>query len=157
MFYVRRYGAAELACLVTMLVASVVAAPLTDSPPLLAAAAIGGATVGFYGVLVTMVAREQLGAVPAGHPRRTGTVAGRVGVLLLGEFGVAELLDTFALRPALMMTGVALLGQEVWGLLAGKVVADVVFYVISGVGYRVTVLTGLRVPRACRDSAVSHM
>ena len=42
-----------------MLAASVVAARLTTSPPLLAASAIAGATVGFYGVLVVKVVREQ--------------------------------------------------------------------------------------------------
>jgi len=47
-FWIRRYGPAEVACLATMLAASVVAARLTTSPPLLAASAIAGATVGFY-------------------------------------------------------------------------------------------------------------
>ena len=46
-FWIRRYGPAEVACLATMLAASVVAARLTTSPPLLAASAIARATVGF--------------------------------------------------------------------------------------------------------------
>ena len=156
-FWARRYGPAEVVCLTTMLVASSIAAGLTDSPALLAVSAIAGATVGFYGVLVTMVAREQLVLVARGEPRRRLTVLRRVVVLLLGEFGLAEVLDTFALRPALMMGGVALVAAPVWGLLAGKVVADVLFYLISGVGYRATERTGLRTRPACRDSVVSHI
>lgn len=156
-FWARRYGPAEVVCLATMLVASSIATGLTDSPALLAASAIAGATVGFYGVLVTMVTREQLDLVARGEPRRRLAVSGRVVVLLLGEFGLAEVLDTFAVRPALMIAGVALVGAPVWGLLAGKVVADLLFYVISGIGYRLTEMTGLRARRACRDSVVSHI
>lgn len=145
-FWIRRYAPAEIACLVTMLLASIAAASATDSPPLLAAAAIGGATVGFYGVLVTQVMREQLRLL-SGEPNRWRRAAVRTLPLLVAEFGVAEILDTFFLRPALMIAGVVLIGDAVWGLLAGKVVADVLFYVISAVCFRVTERTGVRIPR----------
>jgi len=152
LFWVRRYGPAELACLVTMLIASVTAARLTDSPPLLAAAAIIGATIGFYGVLVTSVMREQLALIPGGPGRAARALRRSVG-LLAAEFGVAEVADTFFLRPALMMAGVVLIGDAVWGLLAGKLVADVLFYVISGVCFRITERTGIRMPRLRRRAA----
>ena len=155
-FWVRRYGAAEVVCLATMLAASVVAARLTTSPPLLAASAIAGATVGFYGVLAVSVAREQQGVIGAGEPRYAARLASRTVLLLAAEFGAAELLDTFLWRPALMMSAVVLLGEPVWGLLAGKTAADVLFYVVSAVGYRVTELTGLRTP-ARRQPKISHM
>src|SRR5690242_842436 len=78
-FWLRRYGPAELACLVTMLAASTLAARLTTSPLLLAASAIAGATVGFYGVLVVVVGREQRGVVPRDQHRAParGRVRGR--------------------------------------------------------------------------------
>ena len=145
-FWVRRYGPAELACLVTMLAASVIAANLTDSPPLLAAAAILGATVGFYGVLITTVLREQLTLMPP-QRGRTGRALVRAFGLLGAEFGIAEVADTFVLRPALMMIGVVLLRDPIAGLLAGKLVADVLFYVVSGVCFRITERTGIRMPR----------
>ncbi|HYJ51385.1 MAG TPA: hypothetical protein VEX12_15825, partial [Microbacterium sp.] len=63
------------------------------------------------------------------------------------EFGVAEVVDTFFLRPALMIIGVVVLRDAVWGLLAGKIVADVLFYVISGVSFRITERIGIRLPR----------
>jgi hypothetical protein len=152
-FWVRRYGRAEVACLVGMLAASLLAARLTGSPPLLAAAAIGGATVGFYGVLVVDVASEQRRALPG--PPHLGRLAVRTALLLAAEFGVAELLDTFLWRPALMVAGVMLLGEPVWGLLAGKVVADVLFYTVSALGYRGTRVVGLRQARRGRD--ISYM
>ena len=152
LFWMRRYGPAELACLVTMLIASVIASRLTDSPPLLAAAAIIGATVGFYGVLVTSVMREQLALIPEQPGRVTRALRRSVG-LLAAEFGVAEVADTFFLRPALMMVGVVLIGDAVGGLLAGKLVADVLFYVISGACFRITERTGIRMPHLRRRVA----
>jgi hypothetical protein len=163
-FWVRRYGPAEAACLVTMLAASVVAARLTTSPPLLAASAIAGSTVGFYGVLVVTVGREQRRVIKAEQPRYAARVASRTVLLLTAEFGAAELLDTFVWRPLLMVSAVVLLDAPVWGLLAGKVAADVLFYAVSALGYRVTELTGIRRPgpdevpdsATCRES-VSHI
>ena len=147
-FWVRRYAPAEVACLATMLAASVVAARLTTSPPLLAASAIAGATVGFYGVLVVKVAGEQRRLVAPGQPRYAMRVASRTVLLLSAEFGAAELLDTFLWRPALMVSAVVLLDEPVWGLLAGKAAADVLFYLVSALGYRLTELAGIRVPRS---------
>jgi hypothetical protein len=152
-FWVRRYGPAELACLLTMLAASTLAARLTTSPPLLAAGAIAGATVGFYGVLGVVVAREQRRVVVRDEPRYAARLATRTVLLLAAEFGVAELLDTLLWRPVLMMSAVVLLGEPVWGLLAGKTAADLLFYVVSAVGYRVTEVTGLR----ARRTSLSHM
>ncbi len=151
-FWLRRYGAAEAACLVGMLVASVLAARLTDSPPLLAAGAITGATVGFYGVLVTGVAREQ--RLTGAADQRLSSLVARTALLLAAEFGLAEVLDTLLWRPALMVAGVVLTGQPVWGLLAGKVVADMLFYVVSALGYRGTQVAGLR---PARRSSLSHI
>lgn len=148
-FWIVRYGPAELACLVTMLTASIAAAAVTDSPPLLAAAAIAGATVGFYGVLVLSVVREQLRLLPHGHGRAVRAVRRSIA-LLAAEFGIAEITDTFFLRPALMMAGVVAIADPVWGLLAGKVVADVLFYVIAAVSFRITERTGIRMPRLRR-------
>ena len=163
-FWLRRYGPAEVVCLVTMLAASIVAARLTASPPLLAASAIAGATVGFYGVLVVAVLREQRLVVDPARPRYATRLASRTVLLLTAEFGAAELLDTFVWRPALMMAAVVLLHEPVWGLLAGKAVADVLFYVVSSFGYRLTELTGIRSRRRsgatepqARREPISHM
>lgn len=153
-FWVKRYGPAEIACLVTMLAASVAAAAVTDAPPLLAAAAIAGATVGFYGVLIVTVMREQLGLLPD-EAGRTLRAARRSLALLAAEFGIAEITDTFFLRPALMMAGVVVIGDPVWGLLAGKAIADILFYLISAVSYRVTERTGIRMPRRRRREAAA--
>jgi len=149
-----------VACLATMLAASVVAARLTTSPPLLAASAIAGATVGFYGVLAVKVVREQRRVLTPDQPRYAVRLASRTVLLLSAEFGAAELLDTFLWRPALMVSAVVLLDEPVWGLLAGKAAADVLFYLVSALGYRLTELAGIRAPRSPatpRANVVSHM
>jgi hypothetical protein len=63
-----------------------------------------------------------------------------------------------------MMAAVALVEEPVWGLLAGKTAADVLFYVVSALGYRVTELTGIRrrgfsaaEERSKPRHAISHM
>ncbi|MET0734884.1 MAG: hypothetical protein ABWY55_04470 [Microbacterium sp.] len=145
-FWARRYGPAELGCLVTMVIASALAAQVTASPLLLAIAAIAGATVGFYGVLIVTVMREQLALLAPGHGRVRRAILRSIG-LLIAEFGVAEILDTFFYRPLLMMAGVIVVGDAFWGLILGKVVSDIAFYVISGVSFRVTERTGIRLPR----------
>lgn len=151
LFWIKRYGPPEVACLVTMLAASVAAAAVTDSPPLLAASAIAGATVGFYGVLIVSVSREQLGVIRPGEPRRLRRVATRTVLLLAAEFGLAEVLDTFLIRPALMMACVILIHDDVWGLLAGKFISDILFYLLSAFGYRLTELAGVRRARVGRS------
>ncbi len=143
-FWLRRYAPAELACLVTMLVASVVASSVTTSAPVLAASAIAGASVGFYGVAVVMVLREQSGVLSPHSPGYVRRLASRTALLLVAEFGAAEVLDTFLWRPALMIVGVSLIKQPVLGLLAGKVVSDVLFYTVSAVGFTATAVTGAR-------------
>ncbi len=153
-FWIRRYGPAEVGCLVTMLIASALAAQVTTAAALLAVAAIAGATVGFYGVLIVTVMREQLALLAPGQDRVTRAARRAVG-LLFAEFGVAEILDTFCYRPLLMVAGVALIGQALPGLIAGKVVSDVAFYVISAVCFRITERTGIRLPRMGQPRAAS--
>ena len=84
-------------------------------------------------------------------------LASRTLLLLTAEFGAAELLDTFVWRPALMMAAVVLLDEPVWGLLAGKAAADVLFYVVSALGYRVTELTGIRRRRPRRPRSAASL
>ena len=49
------------------------------------------------------------------------------------------------------MLGVWLLPDPLWGLLAGKVVADIVFYAIAAGAFTVTAKTGLREGRRSKE------
>ena len=126
--WVRRYGLAELAGIATALAGSFLVHEFTSSE---IAAAYGGAlgeNVGFYGLIV---ARELL--ADRRRARAAGTPYGSAGVLrtaanLMVEFGPAEVLDTLVIRPAAMGLGTVHLERK-WGVIAGKLVADVIFYI----------------------------
>ena len=131
-----------------MVLAGLVVTIWTDNAAVIALAALVGEIIGFYAVL----ADHHLCRAGAGRPQTVRAAIGRTGLLLVAEFGVAELLDTLLIRPAALMLGVWLLPDPLWGLLAGKVVADVIFYAIAAGAFTVTDKTGLRDGRRRRES-----
>ena len=52
---------------------------------------------------------------------------GRLATDLIAEFGPAGVLDTLVTRPLAMAGGIRLLGSQL-GVVAGKIVADILFY-----------------------------
>jgi len=139
LFWIRRYLPAEILGTAVMLAAGWMAGLWTDIGPLIAAAALVGEIVGFYLVLAIAIYVEQ--------SREGDTMRGvlvRTMALLVAEFGLAEVLDTVLIRPAALTIGLALIGEPVWGLLAGKIVADIVFYAVAAGAFTLTVRAGLR-------------
>lgn len=137
-FWVVRYLPAEISGTAAMVIAGLGVTFWTDNPAAIAAAALVGEIVGFYAVLAVVILLEQQRLTPG---RRVGH---RVLLLLVAEFGAAELFDTFLIRPAALLLGVWLVGDPIWGLLLGKIVADVIFYAIAAGAFTVTDKTGLR-------------
>ncbi len=138
-FWIVRYLPAEVAGTAAMVFGGLLATVWTDAAPLIALAALLGEIIGFYAVLAATIFIEQ---VQVAATRRRA--AARTLVLLVAEFGAAELLDTFLIRPAALMLGVWLIPDPLWGVLAGKVAADVVFYAVAAGAFTVTAKTGLR-------------
>ena len=149
-FWVVRYLPAEVAGTAALVVGGLLATLWTDAAPLIALAALLGEIIGFYAVLAVTIYIEQ---APVSTSRRRAV--GRTAVLLVAEFGAAELLDTFLVRPATLMLGVWLIPDPLWGMLAGKVAADVVFYAVAAGAFTVTAKTGLRDGR--RRTAISEV
>ena len=118
-----RYGPAEAAATAGALAAAAATNAL-DMPAATAFAAALGETLAFYMVILFRDLRRTLG------PRRHTLTA------LLVEFGPAEVLDTFAVRPLAMYLGPLLVGHLAAGVLAGKLAADIVFYALAIVGYQ---------------------
>jgi hypothetical protein len=131
-----------------MVFGGLLAAMWTDAAPLIALAALGGEILGFYLVLAVTIYSEQA-RVSATRRRAVA----RTAMLLLAEFGAAELLDTFVIRPAALLLGVWLIPDPLWGMLAGKIAADVVFYSIAAGAFTVTARSGLRDGRPARAVA----
>ena len=127
MDWLRRYGPAELLGICTALLAARLASML--GAPLVAVAYAGavGENVGFYGTIIArQLSADRRHARAAGEPYRGMHLWRTVRELLL-EFGPAELLDSFLLRPLAMGLGVRVLGEAA-GIVAGKLAADVSFY-----------------------------
>ncbi|SDG75924.1 hypothetical protein [Microbacterium pygmaeum] len=145
-FWIVRYLPAEIVGTAAMILAGLTVTIWTDSSALIAIAALLGETVGFYVVLAITIYAEQ--APISSNWRRA---AGRTFLLLVAEFGAAELLDTLLIRPAALMVGVWLLPDPLWGLLAGKVFADIIFYAIAAGAFTITAKTGLRDRRSAEE------
>jgi hypothetical protein len=124
---VRRYGPAEVAATTGALLGALVGARLAGP----VGAAVGGDLgegLAFWAVIVIRELRAERSAT---RPRSTR----RLFADLLREFGPAEVLDSFALRPLAMYVGPYVTGDLLTGTMLGKVVADVVFYAIAAVAY----------------------
>ena len=122
--WLRRYMPAELVCTATGLLGAWIAAVLTGSPAVIAIAGTLGENVGFYGM---MLGREIA-------QRGARSLSAIIRDLML-EFGLAEALDFLLLRPALMYGGQMLAANTALGVVAGKLVADVLFYVPAIISY----------------------
>lgn len=147
-FWIVRYLPAEIAGTAAMVLAGVLVTIWTDHAAVIALAALLGEIVGFYSVLAITIYAEQTQVA-----RSIRSAIGRTGMLLVAEFGIAEVLDTFLIRPTALMLGVWLLPDPVWGLLAGKVAADVIFYAIAAGAFTVTDKIGLREGSRVKESA----
>ena len=125
--WMRRYAPAEVAATAGALLGALVGARLAGH----GGAAVGGDLGEGLAFYVVVVARELWAERSAARPRSPR----RVLVDLLAEFGPAEALDSFALRPLAMYAGVSVTGDLLAGTLLGKVAADVVFYAIAATTY----------------------
>ena len=126
--WIRRYGVAEIVGIACAFLAVFIVRAMTASVVAIGYAGACGETLGYVGAIA---ARDFLTAHR--HAVRAGGTLGvrqSGGVVLdmLGEFGPAAVLDTFLIRPLAMAAGVRFLGTAI-GLIVGKIVGDIGFYV----------------------------
>ena len=138
-FWVRRYLPAEIAGTLAVVAVGLVVHTWSESPLITAGAATIAESVVFYAVFAVGNYREQRAVT---QTRRAA--ASRSLLLMVAEFGPAELLDSLLVRPGLIALAVWLLPGTLWALLVGKVLADIVFYVIAAGAFTITARTGLR-------------
>lgn len=117
-----RYLPLEIIATITALMGAGLVSLITSNQVALAFAGTWGENVGFYGYAAWRDYRTHQGFLRlAGH--------------MLVEFGPAEALDSFVVRPACMYLGQQMTGSLGWGIALGKVAADVVFYVLVILSY----------------------
>ena len=125
--WIKRYGAAELVGLAAALIATYIARRATESVIIVAYAGAWAESLGYGGMMIVqefLTASRNAAAVGRTFDSRdSGGILGG----LAAEFGPAGLLDTFLTRPFFMGAGVRLLGPQL-GLVVGKIVADLTFY-----------------------------
>jgi hypothetical protein len=125
--WVRRYGPSEILGTVAAVATAVSVRRVTGSTVAGAYAGSLVETIVFYGIMFLRESlREAHLAGARGRPYGSANLLVVLRDMLL-EFGVAEAIDTFALRPLCMGLGMRWLGP-VRGALAGKIAADAGFY-----------------------------
>lgn len=117
-----RYAPLEAAALLTAVCAGLAISRFTESRLAIGYAGAWGENLGYYGVAFARERRVRGSSVLAFHD-------------LLLEFGVAELIDSFVVRPLCMGYGIGRLGDPAAGLVLGKFLADVPFYGFAILGY----------------------
>lgn len=134
--WTRRYLPAEILGTITALLAAWISFEHTHSYLAATAAGLLGEGIGFFGYFIT--------AELATHSReyrdkpffkRIGLIIAKASTNLLVEFGPAELLDTYLVRPVAMFIIPQHIHPYVVGFLVAKFSADILFYAIAIAGY----------------------
>jgi hypothetical protein len=128
--WLQRYGSAEVAGIAGTFGGFYLSRWFTANPIVSAYAGALGENVGFYGFIIGReIQNDARAARRSGKPYGLAGIAATMGHLGF-EFGVAEAADALIVRPFLLGLGTRLLGN-IYGLLAGKIAADIIFYLIA--------------------------
>ncbi|WP_139920209.1 hypothetical protein [Hymenobacter sp. DG01] len=137
--WLRRYLPAEILSVVATLAGAGVAWHLAPEQDLRAAlAGTWAGNVAYFGWLLGQdmrLARRELQAQGRHYSART---FGRNVRALAVEFGPAEILDSFLIRPALMYWLPRWTGSRAGGILAAKFLADITFYIPAIISYELS-------------------
>lgn len=124
-----RYGPAEIVSLPATLLPAQMALHRSGSAVAAALAGTWGGNIGYFGtILIRDVWHTRAQFQSEGRRYGIRSFVKNLRALLL-EFGVAEVVDTLLVRPALMYYLPLLLGNFSWGIIASKFAADLSFYV----------------------------
>ncbi|MFA6065110.1 MAG: hypothetical protein WCW44_04965 [archaeon] len=133
--WIKRYAPAEVFAIAGALLGASISLFLTNNPIVSAYGATLGETILYYGFIL---ARDMY--ISNKEHKKSNLKYTLVSFLknirnLLIEFTPAEVLDTLLIRPFCMYLFPLLLGNFYLGILAGKIAADVVFYIPVIMGY----------------------
>lgn len=134
-FWIRRYLPNEITGTLVSLSSAWLTYRFTDSLVAAAVAGTVGENIGFYGAAAARNIREQwIHAVAMISHRRRASFQRALWFTVV-EFGPAEVVDSFAVRPLLLYFAPVTVGIPVVGWIIGKILADAVFYTVAGVSY----------------------
>jgi len=127
LYYLKRYGFAELIGGLLVIIISSIVYYLTSNKIIAAYAGAIGENIGFYGAIIfgdILKARKD-----AEHWTWRHALPVLRNILI--EFGGAELLDSFLIRPGMIYLFTSVLANYQAGALAGVVAADILFYSLA--------------------------
>lgn len=123
-----RYLPAEAVSIAGTLLPALILASSDASRVSIALAGTWGGNIGYFGtILLRDVLKARRGLRISGHHYTARHLLRNLRDLLI-EFGLAEILDSFFIRPALMYWLPLKTGSFTWGLIAAKFLADLTFY-----------------------------
>jgi len=129
--WLQRYGWAEILSTLFTYLFGWGSSLITKDPVVLAFAGTIGAAIGFYGFIFI---RDIYSSYQRHEPEtlRSKTLLVAHCLRNMGfEFGLAEVFDFFLVRPFFLFYGPVFLDNYFWGILAGKSVADIIFFAFS--------------------------
>lgn len=135
--WLKRYVPAELLSTAATIISGLLVLHLWHNHVAMAIAATWAGNIFYFGTILIcdiVFANKQLKLAD-----RRYTVASFLKNMraFIVEFGIAEVLDSFVIRPMLLYYIPILIDSTFWGLLTGKILADITFYVPAIIGYEV--------------------
>ncbi|MEI7724312.1 MAG: hypothetical protein WCK09_04360 [Bacteroidota bacterium] len=127
----RRYAWAEVVSTIFTFLAGWAASGMTKDAVAIAYAGTIGATAGFYGFIFIRDIYHSFVKHEPDSIRSKSLLIARCLRNMGFEFGLAELIDFLVVRPLCLLYGPVILQNYFWGILAGKTVADIIFFSIS--------------------------
>jgi hypothetical protein len=136
--WLKRYGLAEVVSLSLTVVSSWLTFHWTNSKITTALVGTWVGNIGYFGTILIediLLAIRQLEVI--GKKYSLETFYKNVRALFV-EFGIAELIDSFFIRPTLMYYIPVWIGDLSWGVVIAKFAADITFYVPAIVSYELS-------------------
>jgi hypothetical protein len=136
--WMKRYLPAEILSVIVTLLAAGLAYRLTQNQLSTALAGTWGGNIAYFGYILHGDMRQTVKTCHLANAPYTGErVLKNLRDLAL-EFGVAEVIDSFFIRPALMYYLPILTGNLSLGILTAKIAADVTFYIPAIASYELS-------------------
>lgn len=138
MEWLKRYGWAEIISISFTVLSSWLAFKLTNSKITTALVGTWVGNIGYFGTILIrdiLLAKKKLKAIDKDYSLETFYKNVRA---LFVEFGIAELFDSFFIRPALMYFLPIWMNNLSVGVVLAKLLADITFYIPAIVSYELS-------------------
>jgi hypothetical protein len=126
--WIKRYVPAEILSFIVTLIAAVLTFSYTQNQIAAALAGTWGGNVGFFGYILALDIFRSIKERRSANSSYTAKDLWLNIRGLLVEFGIAEIADSFFIRPFLMYYLPILTGNFSLGILLAKIAADITFY-----------------------------